>query len=193
MIQSAYQFAPTAKHVAGVDEAGRGPLAGPVVASAVILPKKYKLLGLNDSKQLTAPQREELFVQIQEQAVAFGIAQASPREIDTHNILGATKLAMMRALKKFDPSPDFILTDAVSLNIREVPQLALVKGDSRVDCIAAASILAKVHRDGLMQKLAKKHPVYGFHHHFGYPTKAHYAALKKHGPCSAHRQSFRLG
>lgn len=185
--------------IAGIDEAGRGPLAGPVVAAAVILPLPAgedcnpRLPGLDDSKKLTTLQRETLAVQIRSSAVSFAIGEASPREIDRMNILEASKLAMRRAVMKLKPAPDFLLLDAVTINVPEIPQLALIKGDARCASIAAASILAKVHRDALMVKLAKKYPVYGFERHFGYPTTAHYAALQQHGFCPVHRQSFRLG
>lgn len=178
--------------IAGVDEAGRGPLAGPVVAAAVILPHAFDLSGLDDSKKVSAHERTRLAVEIRKIATAWAVGQASPREIDAKNILEASKLAMRRAILKLKPKPDLLLIDAVAVNIPEIPQLALIHGDARVASIAAASILAKTHRDALMMKFAKKYPAYGFEKHFGYPTVAHYAALKKYGLTSIHRRSFRL-
>lgn len=181
------------RFVAGCDEAGRGPLAGPVVAAAVILPAKFRLPGLDDSKKLIASQREKLAGQIREQAVAFAVGQASPGEIDRLNILAAAKLAMQRAVLRLNPKPDFVLVDAVALNLPEIPQLALIRGDARESAIAAASILAKTFRDELMTCAALKYPGFGFERHFGYPTAAHYRALAELGPCPLHRRSFRLG
>lgn len=178
--------------IAGVDEAGRGPLAGPVIAAAVILPPTFILRGLDDSKKLTARECERLADEIRTCAVAWAIGEASAREIDRMNILEASKLAMRRAVLKLAMRPDVLLIDAVTINVSEILQCALIKGDAREAPIAAASILAKTHRDALMTQLAKKYPAYGFEQHFGYPTTAHYAALKTYGPCPAHRQSFRL-
>lgn len=180
------------KLMAGVDEVGRGPLAGPVVAAAVILSEDFDLPGLNDSKELTAEKREDLVVKIKKQAVAWAVAEASAREIDKLNILNASKLAMRRAVKGLGVVPDFVLVDAVALNVTDVAQMAVVKGDSKCASIAAASVVAKVYRDALMCELAEKYPGYGFERHFGYGTVEHYFALEVMGECSAHRKSFKL-
>lgn len=180
------------KLMAGVDEVGRGPLAGPVVAAAVILSEDFDLPGLNDSKELTAEKREDLVVKIKKQAVAWAVAEASAREIDKLNILNASKLAMRRAVKGLGVVPDFVLVDAVALNVTDVAQMAVVKGDSKCASIAAASVVAKVYRDALMCELAEKYPGYGFERHFGYGTVEHYFALEVRGECSAHRKSFKL-
>lgn len=177
--------------ICGVDEAGRGPLAGPVVAGAVIIPAGVRIAGADDSKKLTDTQRRKLAEEIKKKTI-WALGECSPKEIDQLNILNASKLAMRRAIQKLKIQPDFILADAVAINFPEVPQLALIKGDAREECIACASILAKVHRDDLMLKLAKKYPQYGFDQHFGYPTEVHYFALEVHGACALHRQSFKL-
>ncbi|MBU0577015.1 ribonuclease HII [Patescibacteria group bacterium] len=176
--------------IAGVDEAGRGPLAGPVVAAAVILPSDYKHTVINDSKQLTALQREQLFVEIKNVAISYAVGVISPSKIDDMGILNATKLAMRQAILKLDPTPDFILTDAVPVNIMDIPQMPIIKGDQKVFSIAAASIIAKVHRDHLMAKYDKKYPNYSFGDHMGYGTEVHMSAIKKHGPCPIHRLTF---
>lgn len=176
--------------IAGVDEAGRGPLAGPVCAAAVILPQGLVIPGLNDSKKLTDKKRKELFPIIQEQAIAWGIGFASEAEIDEINILQATFLAMKRALSQLDGKADFALIDGNRETDFGLRVMTVVKGDSRSANIAAASVLAKVSRDNLMDELALKYPEYGFEIHKGYGTKAHYAALREHGPCPIHRQSF---
>ena len=176
--------------ICGVDEAGRGPLAGPVCAAAVILPKGEIIPGLNDSKKLTDKKRRELFPIIKEKAVAYGIAFASEAEIDEINILQATFLAMKRAIAQLDGKADFALIDGNRETDFGVPCLTVVKGDSRSANIAAASVLAKVTRDMYMEDLAEKYPQYGFEIHKGYGTKAHYAALTEHGMCDAHRRSF---
>ena len=176
--------------ICGVDEAGRGPLAGPVCAAAVILPQGEIIPGLNDSKKLTDKKRRELFPIIKEKAVAYGIAFASEAEIDEHNILQATFLAMKRAIAQLDGKADFALIDGNRETDFGVPCLTVVKGDSRSANIAAASVLAKVTRDLYMEELAEKYPDYGFEIHKGYGTKAHYAALTEHGMCEAHRRSF---
>ena len=176
--------------ICGVDEAGRGPLAGPVCAAAVILPEGEIIPGLNDSKKLTDKKRRELFPIIKEKAVAYGIAFASEAEIDEHNILQATFLAMKRAIAQLDGKADFALIDGNRETDFGVPCLTVVKGDSRSANIAAASVLAKVTRDLYMEELAEKYPDYGFEIHKGYGTKAHYAALTEHGMCEAHRRSF---
>ncbi len=176
--------------ICGVDEAGRGPLAGPVCAAAVILPEHLEIPGLNDSKKLSDKKRRELFPVIQEQAVAYGIAFASEKEIDEMNILQATFLAMKRALAQLDGKADFALIDGNRETDFGIPVMTVVKGDSRSANIAAASVLAKVTRDRYMEQLAERYPQYGFEVHKGYGTKAHYAALTEHGMCDAHRRSF---
>lgn len=174
----------------GVDEAGRGPLAGPVCAAAVILPKGLVIPGLNDSKKLSDKRRRELFPIIQQEAVSFGIAFASQEEIDEINILQATFLAMRRAMEQLNPQPEFALIDGNRETDFGVPCKTVIKGDSLSANIAAASVLAKVTRDNWMMEAAEKYPGYGFEIHKGYGTKAHYAALEKLGPCPIHRRSF---
>ena len=176
--------------ICGVDEAGRGPLAGPVCAAAVILPKDLELPGLTDSKKLTDKKRRELFPLIQEQAIAYGIGFATEQEIDEINILQATFLAMQRALDQLDLKPDLALIDGNREKDFGVPVKTVVKGDSLSANIAAASILAKVTRDNLMKELAETYPQYGFEIHKGYGTKAHYAALREFGPSPIHRMTF---
>lgn len=178
------------KLICGIDEAGRGPLAGPVCAAAVILPEHAEIPGLNDSKKLSDKKRRELMPLIKEQALAYGIAFASEAEIDEINILQATFLAMKRALELLNIQPDLVLVDG-----NRDPNLGLttetvVHGDSLSANIAAASVLAKVTRDDLMIELAEKYPQYGFEVHKGYGTKVHYQALEQFGPCEIHRQSF---
>ena len=176
--------------ICGVDEAGRGPLAGPVCAAAVILPKGLVIPGLNDSKKLTDKRRRELFPIIQQEAVSFGIAFASQEEIDEINILQATFLAMRRAIDQLAPKPQFALIDGNRETDFGVPCKTVIKGDSLSANIAAASVLAKVTRDNWMIEAAEKYPGYGFEIHKGYGTKAHYAALEKLGPCAIHRRTF---
>ncbi len=176
--------------ICGVDEAGRGPLAGPVCAAAVILPKDLELPGLTDSKKLTDKKRRELFPLIQEHAIAYGIGMATEQEIDEINILQATFLAMQRALDQLSVKPDLALIDGNREKDFGVPVKTVVKGDSLSANIAAASILAKVTRDNLMVELAETYPQYGFEIHKGYGTKAHYAALTEHGPSPIHRMTF---
>jgi len=176
--------------IAGVDEAGRGPLAGPVCAAAVILPAHLEIPGLNDSKKLTDKKRRELFPVIKEQAIAYGIAFASEAEIDEMNILQATFLAMQRAIDQLEGKANFALIDGNREKDFGIPVMTVVKGDSRSANIAAASVLAKVTRDLYMEELAKEYPEYGFEIHKGYGTKAHYAALTEHGASPVHRQSF---
>ena len=176
--------------ICGVDEAGRGPLAGPVCAAAVILPKDLQIPGLTDSKKLTDKKRRELFPLIQEQALAYGIGFATEQEIDEINILQATFLAMQRALDQLTVKPDLALIDGNREKDFGLPVKTVVKGDSLSANIAAASILAKVTRDNLMQEMAETYPQYGFEIHKGYGTKAHYAALREHGACPIHRMSF---
>lgn len=177
--------------VAGIDEAGRGPLAGPVVAAAVILDPDNPIAGLNDSKKLSEKARERLAIEIREKALAWCIAEASAAEIDRINILQATFLAMRRALDGLQVQPQSALVDGNKVPPGlPCPGEAVVKGDGKIAAIAAASILAKTHRDALMRQLAEEYPQYGFERHMGYPTAAHFAALEAHGPCSAHRRSF---
>ena len=176
--------------LAGVDEAGRGPLAGPVVAAAVILDDLAPIQGLRDSKVLTARARERLFDEIRARALCCSIAQASVEEIDTLNILQATLLAMQRAVDGLRLRPHKVLVDGNRLPTLTMAAQAIVKGDAKVRAISAASILAKVHRDRLCQELHAQHPEYGFSGHKGYPTAAHLAALRLHGPCAQHRRSF---
>ena len=176
--------------IAGVDEAGRGPLAGPVCAAAVILPAHLEIPGLNDSKKLTDKKRRELFPIIKEQAIAYGIAFASEAEIDEINILQATFLAMQRAIDQLEGQAKFALIDGNREKDFGLPVMTVVKGDSRSANIAAASVLAKVTRDMYMEELAEKYPEYGFEIHKGYGTKAHYAALTEYGASPVHRQSF---
>ena len=176
--------------VAGVDEAGRGPLAGPVVAAAVILDELKPIKGLNDSKVLTARTRERLFDEIHAKALCFCIAQATVEEIDTLNILHATMLAMRRAVDGLRLRPHKVLVDGNRLPVLKITAEAIIKGDAKVKAISAASILAKVHRDRLCVELHTQHPHYGFDGHKGYPTPEHLAALRTHGACPAHRRSF---
>ena len=176
--------------ICGVDEAGRGPLAGPVCAAAVILPDGVEIPGLNDSKKLSDKKRRELFPIIKEKAIAYSIAFADHREIDEINILQATFLAMQRAIDGLSVQPDFALIDGNRQKDFGLPVQTIVQGDSRSASIAAASILAKVTRDDLMEQLAVQYPGYGFEIHKGYGTKAHYAALKDMGPSPVHRLTF---
>ncbi|MDO5546247.1 MAG: ribonuclease HII [Eubacteriales bacterium] len=176
--------------VCGVDEAGRGPLAGPVCAAAVILPEHLQIPGLNDSKKLTDKKRRELFPIIQEQAIAWGIGLASESEIDEINILQATFLAMRRALDQLTIRPEIALIDGNRETDFGLPVKTVVKGDSLSANIAAASILAKVTRDNIMVEMASQYPEYGFEIHKGYGTKAHYEALRTYGPCPIHRKTF---
>ncbi len=178
------------KVICGVDEAGRGPLAGPVCAAAVILPPDLEIPGLNDSKKLSDKKRRELMPIIKEQALAYGIAFASEQEIDEINILQATYLAMQRAIDQLSVKPDLALVDGNRAGEFGVSVKTVVKGDSLSASIAAASVLAKVTRDDLMLELAKQYPQYGFEIHKGYGTKAHYAALSEHGPSPVHRMTF---
>ena len=176
--------------VCGVDEAGRGPLAGPVCAAAVILPEGVELPGLNDSKKLTEKKREALFPLIEEKALTYAIAFASVEEIERMNILAAALLAMDRAIAQLSPAPELALIDGNTVKGISVPARSVVGGDGKVAAIAAASVLAKVTRDRLMLTLAEQYPQYGFENHKGYGTKEHYAALEKYGPSPVHRMSF---
>lgn len=176
--------------VAGVDEAGRGPLAGPVIAAAVILDDQRPIAGLADSKKLSPARREALFDEIRAHALCFSIAEASVEEIDRLNILQATLLAMRRAVQGLRLKPVMVLVDGNRLPVLDVPAEAIVKGDARVQAISAASILAKVHRDRWCAQLHERYPQYGFAGHKGYGTAAHMAALRAHGACPEHRRTF---
>lgn len=178
------------KLICGVDEAGRGPLAGPVCAAAVILPPHIEIPGLNDSKKLTDKKRRELFPVIKEQAIAYGIGLASHEEIDRINILQATYLAMERAIAQLSVKPELVLIDGNRAKDFGLPVQTVIKGDSLSASIAAASVLAKVTRDDLMLDAAKDYPQYAFDVHKGYGTKAHYEALRAYGPSPIHRMSF---
>ena len=180
----------TACLIAGVDEAGRGPLAGPVVAAAVILDELQPIKGLADSKAISARKRERLFDEIRARALCCSIAQASAEEIDRLNILQATLLAMRRAIEGLRLRPQRVLVDGNQVPLLAMPVNAIVRGDAKVQAISAASILAKVHRDRLCIELHARHPQYGFDGHKGYPTAAHLAALRAHGACAEHRRSF---
>ena len=176
--------------VCGIDEAGRGPLAGPVYAAAVWLPEGLVIDGLNDSKKLSEKKREALFDVIKENAVAYGIGFADEKEIDEINILQATYLAMRRAYDNMQKACDYVLIDGNRMPPMPVPGETIVKGDAKSPSIAAASILAKVSRDRVMLEYAKQYPGYHFEKHKGYGTAAHYAAIRELGPCEAHRPSF---
>ena len=178
------------RSICGVDEAGRGPLAGPVCAAAVILPIGIEIPGLDDSKKLSDKRRRELLPIIKEKAIAYGIAFADENEIDEQNILQATFLAMERALAQLTVKPDIALVDGNRLKDFGIPAQAVVHGDSLSASIAAASVLAKVTRDDYMLQMATEYPGYGFEVHKGYGTKTHYAALAEQGPCAIHRMTF---
>ncbi len=182
--------------IAGIDEAGRGPLAGPVVSAAVILPHDFLCKGIDDSKKLSEKKRDELFPRIMEKAIAVSTGIASHHEIDKINILRASLLSMKRAVENLStcpgsPVPDFLLIDGKFTLDMEIPQSAIIKGDSKSISIAAASIIAKVTRDAVMKDLHDLYPAYDFIRHKGYPTKDHKKALLKHGPCPVHRLTFR--
>jgi ribonuclease HII len=176
--------------MAGVDEAGRGPLAGPVVAAAVILDDHHPIAGLNDSKKLSAKRREKLFDEIKAKALCFSIAEASVQEIDQINILQATLLAMKRAVEGLRLKPVKVLVDGNRLPALDIRAEAIVQGDALVPAISAASILAKVHRDRLCEEMHARYPQYGFDQHKGYGTAVHLAALQAHGPADCHRLTF---
>jgi ribonuclease HII len=177
--------------VAGADEAGRGPLAGPVVAAAVVLPADAFLQGLDDSKKLSPAKREELFPKIQTQAIAYGVAVVSPEVIDEINILQAALLAMKQAVEQLKPVPDLLLIDGNQKINSTLDQWAIVKGDSKSLSIAAASVLAKVTRDHIMQDYHQLYPQYEFARHKGYGTKLHRDLIAEHGPCPIHRSTFK--
>lgn len=176
--------------IAGIDEVGRGPLAGPVCACAVILPSDHLILWLNDSKKLSAKKRESLYEVIMAEAVSIGIAMEPPEVIDDINILQATYSAMRKAVMSMNPQPEFLLNDAVTIPGIEIPQCPIIHGDATSVSIAAASIIAKVTRDRLMEEYDALFPMYGFARNKGYGTAEHIAALKKYGPCPIHRRSF---
>lgn len=178
------------RHVAGVDEAGRGSLAGPVVAAAVILPEGVLLPGLDDSKRLDAPCRERLDEQVRRLALAVAVGIVGSREIDLGDILRASLEAMRLAVEALSLDPEALLVDAVVIPGVRRPQLPIVHGDALCSSIAAASIVAKVYRDRLMDEMARRHPVYGFEHHRGYGTPEHWHALRLYGPCPEHRLSY---
>lgn len=176
--------------IAGVDEVGRGPLVGPVVAAAVILPKNYKLEGLTDSKKLSEKKRNLFFEIIQRDAISIGIGVIDEKVIDEVNIYEASKLAMIEALNNLDVKPEHILIDAMPLNL-EIPSTSIIHGDALSLTIAAASVIAKVTRDKMMYELDEKYPMYGFKNHKGYPTKAHIEALQKYGPLENYRFTYK--
>lgn len=179
------------RRIVGIDEAGRGPLAGPVVAAAVVLPPVFDLPGLNDSKKISSKLREKLFPQIRQQALDYGIGLASAQEVDCLNVLQATLLAMQRAIDRLTQSADYLLVDGITPVPLPLPQKTLKQGDSRSLSIAAASVLAKVVRDRLMTTYDARFPEYGFAGHKGYGSAAHRAAIARLGPCSLHRTTFR--
>lgn len=178
------------ENIAGVDEAGRGPLACEVYAAAVILPPDICIEGLNDSKKISEKKREKLFDEIREAAIAYAVATASVEEIDTYNIRNATYMAMNRAIEALGTKPDYVIVDGDCIKECTYPHECVVKGDAKSMSIAAASILAKVSRDRHMEEIAKKYPQYGFEKHKGYGTKVHIEALKEFGACEAHRKTF---
>ena len=177
-------------NICGIDEAGRGPLCGPVVAGAVILPKHCDILYINDSKKLSEKMRDVLYDEIRRGAVAWAVGIVEPSVIDEINILQATYLAMRQAIDKLKVKPDILLNDAVTIPGIEIKQVPIIKGDAKSQSIAAASIMAKVTRDRLMAEYDKQYPEYGFAKHKGYGTKAHIEALKEYGPCPIHRKTF---
>lgn len=177
-------------YICGIDEAGRGPLAGPVAAGAVILPRECEILYLNDSKKLSEKRREELFLEIKEKAISYAVGLSNAQRIDEINILQATYEAMHKAISQLSVVPDVLLNDAVIIPGISIPQVKIIKGDAKSVSIAAASILAKVTRDHIMMDYDAQYPEYGFAKHKGYGTEAHIEALKKHGPCPIHRKTF---
>ena len=183
-------FAQGVTLVGGTDEAGRGPLAGPVAAAVAVLPRGVVIEGIDDSKKLTPKKREELFIEIKEKASDFSVAMVSPGEIDEINILQATYEAMRRALSGLRDAPGALLVDALTIPGIRIRQEGIIKGDSKSVSIAAASILAKVTRDAYMTEAAEIYPEYGFHKHKGYGSPEHIAAIRKYGPCPIHRKSF---
>ena len=177
--------------ICGIDEAGRGPLCGPVVAAAVILPDEYNILYINDSKKLSETKRKEVYKEIDKYAVAYGVGIVSPERIDEINILQAAYEAMRTAIHKLSVTPDILLNDAVTIPMVDIKQVPIIKGDAKSQSIAAASIVAKVTRDHLMEEYDKLYPEYGFAKHKGYGTAAHIKAIKEYGPCPIHRRTCR--
>lgn len=186
--QQAYQYG--YKYIAGIDEVGRGPLAGPVAAAAVILPEDFYLAGVNDSKKISEKKRLQLVEQIKEKAVSWAVAMVSPQYIDRENILNSTLEAMRMAVQELRPRPDFLLIDAVKIPDIDVKQYSIIKGDSLSISIACASIIAKVERDRVMQAYDLIYPGYGMAKHKGYGTRQHIEAIHKQGPCPIHRRTF---
>ena len=179
------------KLIAGIDEAGRGPLAGPVVVGIAIMPKDSMIEGINDSKKVSEKKREKLYEQIKEEAISWSVGIADQNEIDEINILNATKLALTRAIEELKIKPDLILVDALTnIDTKGIPYKSIIKGDAKEYSIAAASILAKVTRDRMMRQYDEIYPQYGFAGHKGYGTAKHIAAIKENGPCMIHRKSF---
>ncbi len=178
------------RYIAGLDEAGRGPLAGPVVAAAVIFPRRCRVRGLNDSKQLSAAERDQLYLSIKDRAAMVGVGSATEREIDRINILEATRLAMQRAIASLPLVPDFLLLDALTLPLLSIPQRAIITGDCLSSSIAAASVVAKVTRDRMMAGYHTEYPEYNFLSHKGYSTPEHLRLLARYGPCAIHRRTF---
>lgn len=177
--------------IAGVDEAGRGPLVGPVVAAAVILPKNYTLEGLNDSKQLSEKKREQFYAILQKEAISIGVGIISAKEIDEINILEASRKAMYMAIENLDVKPEYILSDAMSLNDIDIPSRPIIHGDALSLSIAAASVIAKVTRDHIMYELDKKYPEYHYKKNKGYPTKEHLEFIKKYGVTDEYRMTYK--
>ena len=193
-LKDTYQFERRAKEIGyafigGVDEVGRGPLVGPVVAACVVLPDTFSLEGLTDSKKLSEKKREFFFEEIKKQAISYGIGIISEKRIDEINIYQATKEAMVEAIHQCNPKPDYVLTDAMKLEL-DVPVEPIIKGDLRSITISAASVLAKVTRDRMLYELDKKYPMYDFKHNVGYPTKKHLDAIEKYGIIPEHRRSY---
>lgn len=179
------------QYICGIDEAGRGPLAGPVVVGAVILPKESFIEGINDSKKISEKKREKIYEKIIEEAIAYGVGIVDQRTIDEINILNATKLALKKAIEDLKVRPDIILVDALqNMDTCGIPYKSIIKGDAKNYCIAAASIIAKVTRDRIMQEWDNVYPEYGFIKHKGYGTAAHIKAIKENGPCTIHRKTF---
>lgn len=184
------KYSDEVKYIAGVDEAGRGPLAGPVVAAAVIMPRDNYILGIDDSKKISEKKREELFAKITENAIAYGVGIVDNREIDEINILRAARKAFDMAINNLNVKPDFIYTDAMKGLETDIPYEDVIKGDANIYSIAAASIIAKVTRDNMMREYDKMYPDYGFEKHKGYGTKAHYDAIREFGITPIHRKTF---
>ena len=186
-----YQKNPQIQYICGIDEAGRGPLAGPVVVGAVIMPKESWIKGVNDSKKIAEKKREVLFEKITEEAVAYGVGIVDPKTIDEINILNATKLALTKAIQELKVKPDLIIVDALEhINTLGIPYESMIKGDEKVYSVSAASIVAKVTRDRIMRQWDEVYPQYGFEHHKGYGTKAHIEAIRTYGLTPIHRRSF---